>query len=191
MIPSLSIRVHHVESFSHVNGPGVRTVIWTQGCDLHCHGCFNPATHDMNGGYRIEIEELADQILSHSAQTEGITISGGEPLLQIPPLTALVELIRNNSKSSIILYSGFTWGSIQQLPDIQKLLDNIDVLLAGPYIETHRVASAMVGSSNKTLHFLTQRYQESDFNKVSPAEVIITSTGEIHFCGIDPIQWQK
>ena len=66
---------------SIVDGEGVRTVIWTQGCSHNCKGCHNPGTHDFNGGFEVDIEEIISEIKNLEGQ-EGITFSGGDPLFQ-------------------------------------------------------------------------------------------------------------
>ena len=78
---SETVRLYNVMTHSTVNGPGNRFVIWLQGCPLHCPGCFNQPTHDINGGVDMNIEKLAAQI-NQTPDIRGITLSGGEPLLQ-------------------------------------------------------------------------------------------------------------
>src|SRR5512133_2341554 len=82
-----TIRLHHFEPSGRVNGPGLRAVIWVQGCALGCPGCFNPETHVMTGGEIWPVEKLVERILENSTRPgdqriEGLTLSGGEPLHQ-------------------------------------------------------------------------------------------------------------
>ncbi|NMC55528.1 MAG: radical SAM protein [Chloroflexi bacterium] len=186
-----SLRIHHIQAFSQVNGPGTRTVIWTQGCTLNCPGCFNPETHSLTGGKWISTQTIARDILDRQNQIEGITISGGEPLLQQPELTRLLQQIKSQaSHLSVIVFSGYPWQHIQSLPGIEPLLSAVDVLIAGPFVQSLRAAQNLAGSSNKTFHFLTNRYQASDFFSIPPAEVIIDTNGNLQFSGIDPLQWK-
>jgi anaerobic ribonucleoside-triphosphate reductase activating protein len=70
-----------IQSDSIVDGPGIRTVIWTQGCPHNCPGCHNPETHNFNGGFEMDVNELKEQLSSLRNQ-DGITLSGGEPMMQ-------------------------------------------------------------------------------------------------------------
>jgi|SRR5579872_29908 len=77
------IRIHSILHGSRVNGPELRSVIWTQGCSLKCPGCWNPATHSFDAGIEYDPLELAKKILQDAeVGTKGITISGGEPMHQ-------------------------------------------------------------------------------------------------------------
>jgi anaerobic ribonucleoside-triphosphate reductase activating protein len=135
------------------------------------------------------VQSLAKSLKNNVHQIEGITISGGEPLLQIPALTKLLWLVKRQSNLSVILFSGFTWPQIQILPGIKEVMDSVDVLLAGPYQKGLRTPNSLAGSSNKTVHFLSKRYSIEDLQFIPPAEIIITTGGEIHLSGLDPIKW--
>jgi anaerobic ribonucleoside-triphosphate reductase activating protein len=127
--------------------------------------------------------------LAEQDNIEGITISGGEPLQQRPALEALLGRIRSETALSVVLFSGYSWAEIQKMRNIQSLLANVDVLLAGRYDASQRVAEALTGSANKTIHFLTSRYSSADLQPVPVAEVILTQAGEIRLTGINPIHW--
>jgi anaerobic ribonucleoside-triphosphate reductase activating protein len=75
------------------------------------------------------------------------------------------------------------------MPEADRLLACIDVLIAGRYDASQRLARHLQGSANKTIHFLTDRYNMSDLQAIPPAEVLITDTGEILLSGIDPVEW--
>ena len=77
---------------------------------------------------------------------------------------------------------------MQAAPDREALLACIDVLIAGRYDESQRVAHGLMGSANKSVHFLTDRYTMNDFAAVPAAEVIITAEGEVMLSGIDPVR---
>lgn len=183
------IRLHHFEPASRVNGPGMRAVVWVQGCALGCPGCFNPQTHPASGGERVPVETLAQQILAVSAGLEGLTLSGGEPLHQYPALTRLLEQVRARSNLSVLVFTGYDWDELQQFRGIDRFLANVDVLIAGRYDASRRVADGLIGSSNKVAHFLTARYQQADLDQVPQAEIILSPDGEIRLSGIDPMQW--
>ncbi len=183
------LRVHHVQPASRSNGPGWRAVVWLQGCTLGCPGCFNPETHSKVGGDWIAVDDLARRILDLRPSIQGITLSGGEPLQQLPGLLAFLETIRRESDLSVLLFSGYTWEEIQRMPRHPQLLSLVDVLIAGRYDPSQRVAHGLVGSRNKTVHFLTGRYSMADLETVPEAEVILTNDGEIIFSGINPVRW--
>lgn len=186
-MPDSVLRLHHFEPLSRSNGPGLRSVVWVQGCTLNCPGCFNPATHAANAGRAVESSDLFRRILEQRGQIEGVTISGGEPLQQAPALLELLKKVRAETDLTTLVFTGFTWEEAARLPQIDELLSCVDVLLAGRYQPELRIASALRGSSNKTVHFLSSRYTQADLDRVPPAEVIIDPTGEIRFSGIEPL----
>jgi anaerobic ribonucleoside-triphosphate reductase activating protein len=182
------LSIHHAEPFSLANGPGARYVIWVQGCSLHCPGCFNPQTHALNIGDRISPSELWSNIQNSKKKIEGVTISGGEPLQQLNPVLELARIIKANSTLSIILFSGFSFTEIKKMELFPELVKNLDVLIAGRFIEEKRIASRLSGSSNKTIHFFTDKYTMKDIEAVPEAEVIIDPSGEIVISGINPLK---
>jgi anaerobic ribonucleoside-triphosphate reductase activating protein len=183
------LRVHQFLSHSHANGPGRRAVIWVQGCTLGCTGCFNPETHALDGGELISVDELLHRIIALEDTIEGISISGGEPFQQRGPLLALLERVREETLLSVLLFSGYAWEEIQQMPDAEALLVCIDVLIAGRYDASRPVRDGLRSSANQTVHLLTDRYTMGDLQAVPPAEVIITPEGEVLVSGVDPIKW--
>ncbi|MEW6156173.1 MAG: 4Fe-4S single cluster domain-containing protein [Verrucomicrobiota bacterium] len=176
---------------SFANGPGRRAVIWTQGCSLGCHGCFNPETHSREGGQIADVAHLGQMVLELSDELEGLTISGGEPLQQMLPLLELLELIRQQSRLSIILFSGFEFAEIQRFPKAAQLLGCLDVLIAGRYDQRRRFAAGLRGSTNKTIHLLSPRYSAADLEAVPAAEAVISPDGALWFSGIDPLDWKS
>jgi len=187
IIPRL--RINSFVPRSYANGPGGRAVLWFQGCSLGCPGCFNPQTHASSGGQWVSLDDLFQKIIALGSSIEGITVSGGEPLQQRRPLSLLLQRLRRQTPLSILVFTGYTWEEVQRLPQAEALLASIDVLLAGRYDASKRLARDLRGSANKTVHFLTDRYTANDLATVPPAEVIITPGGEIRMTGIDPLQW--
>jgi len=183
------LRVHDFIAASRSNGPGLRAVLWLQGCTLGCEGCFNPLTHPTSGGSELLVPEIIDLIESASDRIEGLTISGGEPLQQFPALLELVRHVRATSPLSIIAFTGFTWHEFIRMPQAPLLQANLDVLISGRYVEALRSAHGLIGSSNKSLHFFTDRYAAEDFQDIPEAEVIVDADGNLHLSGIDPLKW--
>jgi len=183
------LRIHQFLPLSRANGPGARAVIWVQGCSLGCPGCFNPETHSFLGGELAPVKDLFQRIISLEGTIEGITISGGEPLQQRGPLLTLLRLARQQTSLSILLFTGYTWEEVQRMLDVEELLSCIDVLIAGRYDASQRLAHGLRGSANKTVHLLTNRYTMDDLQSVPPAEVIVTAEGEVVMSGIDPVKY--
>lgn len=183
----MTIRLHAFLPHSRANGPGVRAVIWLQGCTLACPGCFNAHTHDPHGGELWQVDDLYQRIAALSG-IEGITMSGGEPLQQRRPLVRLLQCVRRLTGLSIVLWTGFTWEEVQRMPDAGRLRQCVDVLICGRYDQTRRIARALRGSDNKTIHFLSGRYTQADLEAVPESEVIISPTGQITISGVNPLR---
>src|SRR5689334_12617899 len=109
------LRIHHFLPHSRANGPGVRAVVWVQGCTLGCPGCFNGPTHPAAGGELVSIDSLFAQIATLGDSIEGVTVSGGEPLQQRAGITALLRRIKAETALSMILFSGFSWAEIERM----------------------------------------------------------------------------
>lgn len=124
------IRLHHIMECSTVNGPGNRFVIWTQGCPFHCDGCFNQPTHSQKGGFDMDIAQLAEQI-NQTQDIRGITLTGGEPLLQTKQVSLLLNLIRKDL--DVLLFSGYTLEEISKNKLLKQLLYQVDAALLGRY----------------------------------------------------------
>jgi anaerobic ribonucleoside-triphosphate reductase activating protein len=180
------LNLHAVTQGTRVNGPGTRFAIWFQGCTLRCPGCFNPDTHSHQDRFLVHTDLLVRQVVTIQREIEGVTVSGGEPLQQAIGLIRLLTGIRDSTRLSIILFSGHSMESIAKMPHGKTVLDCLDVLIAGPYIQDMHFGSGLLGSSNQQIHFLTQRYGREDFNRIPPCEVRIQKDGRIEITGIEP-----
>ena len=144
----MQIRIAGLVSESYVDGDGIRFAIFVQGCLRHCEGCHNPDTHALDGGRLIDTAEIIAQIKKNPL-LDGITLSGGEPFLQI---TAANEIARA-AKSfglSVWCYTGYTFEELP--PDAEPLLENIDVLIDGAFIEGLRdLELQFCGSRNQRI----------------------------------------
>jgi len=146
---------------TRVLGPGLRFVLWVQGCCFRCQGCVSPHTIPQVTATLIEPKAIAQAILSNS-QLNGITVSGGEPMLQAPALSELFAIIRQERNLSIMCYTGFTLAQLQAKhdPEIDAMLSYIDILIDGLYIEDQNDNRGWRGSANQVVHFLTPRHLE-------------------------------
>ena len=178
----MKIRLHAVIPITEANGPGKRFGIWTQGCLLKCEGCFNPDTHSLYGGYEIEIDVLFEQINSQN-NIEGVSISGGEPLLQTEALEQLLKKIKQNTNLSVLLFSGYTFEQITANQNQKQILKYLDILIAGPFIPKLKTDQPLLASKNQQIYFLTQRYNIFDL-PVFDAEIIIKPNGNVIITGI-------
>lgn len=148
------LRLAGVIRESIVDGPGIRLVIFTQGCPHHCEGCHNPQTHDFNGGYISNPENILKAI-DQNPLLKGVTFSGGEPFMQAEALAELaVEIHRRNL--DILTYSGFTFEeileSVDKHPDRKKLLEQTDYLIDGKFmLELKSLNLQFRGSSNQRI----------------------------------------
>lgn len=126
------------------DGPGIRSLLFCQGCDIHCPGCQNPSLWDPKGGEAWEIEKLADFIKSQT-DNDKVTITGGEPLFQKEALAALVKLL-DEAGMDVALYTGH---EKEDVPE--EILVHIKYLKAGPFLKKLRTATTpFVGSANQT-----------------------------------------
>ena len=144
---------------TRVLGPGQRLVIWVQGCCFDCPGCVAPDWIPQKQAQLIAPNKLADYILT-LPDLDGITVSGGEPMLQAEGLLELFSSLREKSNLSIICYSGFTLGQILAKNELifPRLLQYIDVLIDGLYVDRLNDNLGFRGSSNQVVHFLSDRH---------------------------------
>ncbi len=126
---------------SVVDGPGIRSVLFVQGCELRCRGCHNCSTWDIQKGKVVDIGDLIKELRT-KALNKKLTISGGEPLLQYQ---AVLELTRGLSDFDIALYTGF---EIENVP--KEILRQLRYIKVGRYIQERRSTTIpYVGSSNQ------------------------------------------
>lgn len=133
----MDIRYSQIKTGSVVDGPGVRTVLFLQGCTIGCPGCQNAHLWPADGGHLEFTEELAKTIAALSPHGN-VTISGGEPFQQLAGLTCLLYALRKHGLKHIIVYSGYTWEKLTMNHDnlfwVMEALHQIDVLVDGPFI---------------------------------------------------------
>ncbi|MDE6284412.1 MAG: anaerobic ribonucleoside-triphosphate reductase activating protein [Bacilli bacterium] len=117
---------------SIVDGDGIRTVIWFQGCPHKCPGCQNPETHNINEGITLDIEEVKEKINQLEYQN-GITLSGGDPFMQ-PKSASEIAQYAHSLGYSVWCYTGYLYEVIIKDEKLMELLKNIDVLIDGPFL---------------------------------------------------------
>lgn len=136
----MEIRIAGTARESVVDGPGLRFVVFAQGCRHCCTGCHNPDTWDPLGGVPVNVEDLLQQIKNEKL-IKGVTFSGGEPFLQAGPLARLGRQVKALGLD-IITYTGYTWEKLQSLlpedQDVKELLLVSDYIVDGPFIMAER-----------------------------------------------------
>lgn len=179
-----ALKISHLAQGTQVLGPGNRAVIWVHGCCFSCPGCL--AERYKTGAFTdYSPQALADWYLS-IPDAQGLTVSGGEPMLQARLLAQTIRLIRAQRDTGVIIYTGFTYEDLLEKaksdPGIGALLDCTDLLIDGPYLQQLDDGGPYRGSSNQRLLPFTDRYL-SDINEYYSA-----SKGrqiEIHFASAE------
>lgn len=148
------VRVSGYYHNSLVEGPGRRTSVLFAGCDLACKGCWVPQLRSAADGSLIDVDSLADLLLDPRYKRNGVSILGGEPFLQQDGLLALVRALCERGCRHILVYTGHTYEGLlvraRREPAIGAILDEIDMLIDGPYVETLAAnAGPWTGSRNQ------------------------------------------
>ncbi len=140
-----------IVSDSIVDGPGIRTTIFSQGCPHHCKGCHNPETWEFGTGTQTEEERLL-QIVLENPLCRGVTFSGGEPFAQAEGFSKLAKLLKEKGYE-VASYSGYTFEQLLSGTDAQReLLRNIDILIDGPFLLKERsLELSFRGSKNQRI----------------------------------------
>ena len=141
-----------LQTDSIVDGLGIRTVIWTQGCSHNCPMCHNPGTHDFDGGELVEIEDVIEALEDLTGQ-DGVTFSGGDPMFQ-PKQCALLAKKIHELGMNVWAYTGFTFEELLEKgsKDILNFLSEIDVLIDGKFEPSKKSLDLQFrGSSNQRI----------------------------------------
>lgn len=179
------LNIYHVCEQSIALGPGLRFVIWVQGCMQRCKGCITPQSISMEIKHLINIYDLANSIIQNK-HIDGITISGGEPFLQASNLAKLLKIVKQRRPGlTVIVFSGYKYEQLNS-DSAKRFLKYIDLLIDGPYIDELSVEKGLKGSNNQHFHYLTERlriYQEELENGKRNNEIIMGKDGT-HIIGI-------
>lgn len=136
---------------SIVDGPGIRVTLFCQGCPHHCPGCQNPETWPFAGGTKMEEEALFARIRENPL-ARGVTFSGGEPFAQAAGFARLAGMLQS-AGYEVACYTGYRFEDLLcGAPDQQALLQKLDVLIDGPFVEELKSLSLPYrGSSNQRI----------------------------------------
>lgn len=143
-----------IQTDSIVDGLGIRSVIWTQGCSHNCPGCHNPQTHAFDEGFSIDVSELEEEIIKLEGQ-DGITFSGGDPMFQARACSEIASFAQSLDMN-VWCYTGFKFEELLNMSTnnihIMKFLENIDILVDGKFDLTKKSYNLKFrGSSNQRI----------------------------------------
>lgn len=191
MVVSSKLNIGNIIKKSTINGPGTRSVIWLQGCNLNCTGCFNQELREIKENNLVSVSELIDQLPLY--EIEGVTISGGEPFLQPEPLLEFLTEIKRRGLSTMI-YTGNIFSELLMSNNeiIPNILLKTDVLVDGPYIKGCKPKHSWAGSGNQKVYIFLNKYKK--YEKLKPkefGEITITSSGEIIETGFIEVLKEK
>jgi len=192
-MPIREIAVAATRERSMREGPGIRYVIWVQGCSLKCKGCFNPHFWSQHGGSSRDIDSLLHDVIAARIkfpEIEGVTFLGGEPFEQPEALAELSQKLQKLD-FSIMVFSGYTLAELKDEKSSHyesrlNFLNSIDLLVDGRYQQDNvDIDRPWVGSKNQEFHFLTERYsKETLFNSVKDGlEITVLNSGEVQING--------
>lgn len=191
--------LHALIPASHANGPGLRAVVFFQGCTLGCAKCFNPSTHAFQG-VEIAPEKIAKALVGAHREhiLEGITFSGGEPMQQAESLLALMQNLRSQAAGlSLGMFSGYTeceldegrfsvWCHELEAQDKRSLWEairaHLDFAVLGRFNFLQPSTAPLRSSRNQVLRLLSNRYTEADFGE-QLVEVSIHDDGRAEVTG--------
>ena len=177
-----TLRLHAKLARSRANGPGLRSVVWVQGCTLGCPGCFNPETHDGEGVAETwTVPTLAAWVASNDVA--GLTVSGGEPFQQPEAVLGLGRACRRLGLSTIV-FSGYSKAELTSRFGPTTISAAFDVAITGRFRQDARTPSGFLASDNQALWLLTERHTDADFEDVPDAEIVVHSSGEVVVTGI-------
>lgn len=180
----MKIRITNIEHESRVNGPGLRAVVWLQGCSIGrsnpCKGCFNAHTWTLTGGKETTTEDIANEL--NKLDIRGITFSGGDPLDQVEEIVSII--IKLKSALDIMVFTGFEIEEILADKKKRRIFDYVDLLKTGRYKpELHSNETAWRGSSNQQLFYLTDRIKKEEETVETRVEMIIKTDGTVKMTG--------
>ena len=153
----------NIQLDSIVDGEGIRSVIWFQGCSHNCPGCHNPETHDFNSGFEVSIDEMKKKI-DHLEYQTGVTFSGGDPMMQIEALEELAKHV-HECGMNVWCYTGYTFEELLELAKKNshylEALKNIDVLVDGRFVLVLKSFDVQFrGSSNQRIIDVAKSLEE-------------------------------
>lgn len=165
-------------------GPGKRIGIWTIGCPHRCYNCSNPELWETDQNKEVKVENLMLSLSQYTSVADGVTITGGDPFFQPDELYHLLNELRNCGFTDILVYTGY------KIADLSKkysdILNLIDVIIDGPYIDSQNNNIGLKGSVNQKIYILNTKLKETykDINIQKRRRQNFVSNGKIISVGI-------
>lgn len=191
-----SLYLYNLVPSTKVLGAKNRFAIWVQGCDKRCSFCLVPDSWSKtSGGYEMSIDELVEKVCAEK-DISGLTISGGEPFLQSLELVNFITQLNLKRKGlDYIVYTGYQYDELLQNEEQSQLLESIDLLIDGEYVDELNDNSPLVGSTNQGVYILTDKGQvlalDMSNKKSREIEFIVKDTENIFTVGIPPRNMNK
>lgn len=144
----------------HALGPGERVAIWTYGCNHQCPGCANPELWQSEGQKEISNVELRKLLsdIKQRGRIDGVTITGGDPFLFPESLSELLSVVKEETED-ILVYTGFLREELEKDSNKLRLLEEIAVLIDGPYVESENKGHVLKGSENQRIFYRKEQYR--------------------------------
>ena len=166
-------------------GPGKRFVIWLQGCPFDCKNCMSQDWIPFEAANLIRVDDLINAVIQ-TKDIEGITLSGGEPMMQAAMLTLFLSAVKRHRPTlTVICFTGF---KLKQLEwnAAKQLLSQLDVLISGLYVDSLNDNKGLRGSSNQEVVFLTDKLIEykKAFNSGPRQLEVIVANRDIFITGM-------
>ena len=179
------LNIAALAGFTHALGPGPRAVVWVQGCPLTCPGCLAPDWIPFVPAKLMTPHQILESLDLN--RIRGLTFSGGEPMEQAAGLAALVQLARQKKDLDLICFTGYRYERLLKNPPnsgVPALLEEVDVLIDGPFIQSRNDSVGLRGSSNQQIIHLTSRLEKYDFESGTRDIEVTVTDGELAFIGI-------
>ncbi|MBQ3539121.1 MAG: anaerobic ribonucleoside-triphosphate reductase activating protein [Bacteroidaceae bacterium] len=158
---SVAISILEIVQDTTVDGPGLRTSIYCAGCPNRCPGCHNPQSWDIKNGHYTDIEDIMRPI--EEAIFSDVTFSGGDPMFQPEGFTELARTIKKRTNKNIWCYTGFLFEEIMENDKQRELLQYIDILVDGRFVETLKDEKLLFrGSSNQRIIDVQRSLQQGE-----------------------------
>ena len=179
------LNIASLASSTQALGPGLRAVVWVQGCPLDCRGCLAPDWIPFVPAMLMTPEQILARL--DLDRISGMTFSGGEPMEQAAGLAGLIRLARQEKDLDLICFTGYRYERLLNNPPnagVSELLAEVDVLIDGPFLESLHDSIGLRGSSNQRVIHLTPRLGEYDLESSTRKVEITVTDGELAFIGI-------
>lgn len=175
--------IAHIEPLSHIYGPGERFVVWFQGCELACKGCWNREMWSFKSNQLIHREQLLEDIL-HTTSINGVTFLGGEPLQQSNNLWWLLRQIRKHSNLTLFLFTGYEESELRRDNHFSKIHQLCDIAAVGRYqVDERNMNQQWVGSDNQIIIYPSRSRELVKPKRINQVEIIVDSDESIRILG--------